>query len=89
MILVRVELHSAVTGKVTELARAEIVNDGTGSESVGHYVATVMRGRSRNQLVRRHVLRSVAVRNWPRQRLHVWNLVAEALKAMGYGRGKP
>ena len=88
MIVVRVELHSAVTGKVTELARAEIVNDGTGSQSVGHYVASVLRGRSRNQLARGHVQRSVAVRDWPRERLHVWNLVAEALRAMGYGRGK-
>lgn len=29
MIIVRVELHSAITGRVTELARMGIINDGT------------------------------------------------------------
>jgi hypothetical protein len=30
MLVVRVELHSAVTGKVTELGRMIVANDGTG-----------------------------------------------------------
>ena len=92
MIVVRVELHSARTGEVTELARATICNTGEGTRTLGHYMAATWRGRDRAALdasVRggSHQRRA-EVRDWPRQRLHVWNLVAEALSAMGYGRGK-
>lgn len=87
MIVVRVELHSAITGQITELARCVITNDG-GSRSarIGHYRAASFRGRSAAVLDRLHVQRRGEVRDWPRQRLHVWNLVSEALRAMGYGR---
>ena len=86
MIVVRVELHSAVTGQVQELARAIIGNDGTGTQEIGHYVATTLRGRSREQLDQHKPQRSTQIRDWPKQRLHVWNLVAEALTRMGYSR---
>jgi hypothetical protein len=86
MIVVRVELHSAVSGQVQELARAIIANDGTGTPETGHYIATTLRGRSAKQLSRLQPQRSAHVRDWPRQRLHVWNLVVEALIRMGYSR---
>lgn len=86
MIVVRVELHSAITGRATEFARMIIANDGSGTGPIGHYLATTLRGRSREALDRRVVQRSAGIRDWPRQRLHVWNLVATALTAMGYGR---
>lgn len=86
MIVVRVELHSAVTGEVTELARALICNDGTGTMDLRHYQVHALRGRSRAALDRNVVQRTGRVRDWPSQRLHVWNLVAAALAAMGYGR---
>ncbi len=86
MIVVRVELHSAITGRVTELARMIITNDGTGTGSIGHYMAATLRGRSREMLNRLVPQRSVRIGDWPRQRLHVWNLVGTALTAMGYGR---
>lgn len=86
MIVVRVELHSAITGQATELARAHIINDGTGTMDLRHYVVQALRGRSREALDRNQAQRSGRVRDWPSQRLHVWNLVAEALKGMGYGR---
>ena len=84
MILVRVELHSALTGRVTELARMIIVNDGAGSRTVGNYVGTSYRGRSREQLDKGVTLHNGKVAGFPRQRLHVWNLVARMLNAMGY-----
>lgn len=90
MIVIRVELHSAITGKVQELARATLCNTGEGSHTVGHYVAATLRGRDRARLdvaqARDQATRRGEVRDWPRLRLHVWNLVAEALSSMGYGR---
>lgn len=86
MIVVRVELHSAITGQVTELARAIIANDGTGTPELRHYQVMTLRGRSREALDRIVAQRTGRVRDWPSERLHVWNLVAEALKALGYGR---
>jgi hypothetical protein len=86
MIVVRVELHSAINGRVSEIGRIVIANDGTGSASVGNYRGLAYRGRSRSQLDRRVVTRTGIVRDYPRLRLHVWNLVAKMLASMGYGR---
>lgn len=84
MIVVRVELHSAVTGRVTELARAEICNDGDGTLEKGNYTCRALRGRSTEDLDQRRIQRYGEVRDYPRQKIHVWNLVARALMAMGY-----
>jgi hypothetical protein len=84
MIIVRVELHSAITGNVTELARMEICNDGRGSENTGHYQGGTLVGRAAAALDRGIVNRKGEVRDYPRQRLHVWHLVARMLDAMGY-----
>ena len=89
MIVVKVELWSAVTGHTTELARMEIANDGDLSRmniTRGDYEARTLKGRSAEQLNRRTTQRQGFVKNWPRLQLHVWNLVATALKEMGYGR---
>lgn len=86
MMVVRVELHSAITGRVTEIARMRIANDGSGSRTVGNYVATVFRGRSKAELDKSVQQRAAGVKAYPRLKLHVWNLVAEALAAMNYGR---
>src|ERR1700676_5038734 len=85
MIIVRVELHSVVTGSVTELARAIISNVG-GDERRGDYNCMTLRGRNREALDKRTVQRFGEVKDYPRQAIHVWNLVAEALTAMRYGR---
>jgi hypothetical protein len=87
MIIVRVELHSAITRKVTEIARMKICNAGGSVERGNYYVAT-LRGRSKEQLDRGEVTREGDVRDYPRQSIHVWHLVARALLAMGYaGKG--
>jgi hypothetical protein len=86
MIVIRVELHSAVTRKVTEIARMHITNIG-GSRQVGHYSARTYRGRSSEQLSRGEVQRQDSIRNYPRLSLHVWHLVARALVAMKYAGG--
>ena len=86
MIVIRVELHSAVTRKVTEIARMHISNIG-GSRQIGHYSARTYRGRSSEQLSRGAVQRQGSIRNYPRLSLHVWHLVARALIAMKYAGG--
>ena len=84
MIIVRVELLSAMTGKTTELARMEICNDGTGRDRRCHYDGRSLVGRSRGQLDRRQTAKTARIENWPRHDLHVWNLVSLMLRRMGY-----
>jgi hypothetical protein len=83
MIVVRVELHSAITRKVTEIARMQIRNAG-GTKEIGDYSVETLRGRSRAGLDQRVCQRGGRVENYPRLRIHVWHLVARALIAMRY-----
>lgn len=85
MIVVRVELHSAITGAVTELARAHICNAGDSGKLRDYFVRT-LRGRSKAALDRGDVQRRGKVEQHPSEAVHVWHLVAKALAAMGYGR---
>jgi len=87
MIVVRVELWSARTGDVTELGRMHIANIG-GTETIGNYAASTLRGRSAAALDRNLVQRKCKVLGHPRLSQHVWNLVAKALSGMGYGGRK-
>lgn len=88
MIIVKVELLSAITGKTTELARMHIVNDGSGSANWGNYSGIIYRGRSKEQLDKATIMRIGKLNNWPRLQLHVWNLVAKMLKELGYTKGQ-
>lgn len=83
MIVVRVELHSAINGKITEIARAHICNVG-GTAARGNYHAETFRGRDATALNKRTVCHQGEVINHPRLALHVWTLVLKALKACGY-----
>jgi hypothetical protein len=84
MIVVRVELWSAITGAKTEIARMHIANDGTGTEGVGNYTGVVFRGRSSSSLDAEAEGRSGRVVGHRRKTEHVWALVAKMLSAMGY-----
>lgn len=84
MLIVRVELSSAITKRTTEIARMEIIDDGSGTEVRGNYNCHTLKGRSKEDLDRRQVQRAGQIKAWPRQRLHVWNLVAAALERMVY-----
>jgi hypothetical protein len=84
MIVVRIELHSAITGRVIELGRMRICNDGSGTAASGNYTASTFRGRNAAALDRAQVQRSAGIAGYPRTALHVWNLVARALSRMGY-----
>jgi hypothetical protein len=88
MIVVRVELHSAITGEVTEIGRAVIDNIG-GTANFGHYRVRTVRGRGGDQLERSmrsgQFTREGRVLGHARLKLHVWHLVGKALAAIGYG----
>lgn len=88
MIIVQVKLLSAITGETTELARMEICNTGNHPKPKqrGHYAVRTLHGRSRAGLDRRTTQRAAVVEDYPREALHVWNLVARALLKMGYNK---
>lgn len=83
MIVVKVELHSAVTGRVTEIGRTYIHNVG-GTPKRGNYSARVCR---RGQFDARKTLhdgvftREGSVQDYPRLSYNVWRLVLRALKS--------
>lgn len=83
MIIVRVELLSAVSGQTTELARMHICNEG-GDHQRGDYGIETLRGRDKAALDKRSVQRRGKVLSYPRLSIHVWHLVARALIATGY-----
>jgi hypothetical protein len=92
MIVVRVELWSAINGAKTELARMVIANDGAASSAnhrKGDYNVATVRGRSKEALDQalqdRSFNRTGKVVGHNRLREHVWNLVAKALSSTGYG----
>lgn len=89
MLIVRVELRSAITRKTTEIARMAIVNDGSGTAQKGDYIGCTYRGRNSNALqkamLNQTVTRKGVVEGHPRLREHVWHLVSKMLKSMEYG----
>jgi hypothetical protein len=80
------KLWRANTGRVTEIARAEIVNDGAGTDAIGHYDVRMLRGARAPEFEQGRAQRKGKVHNYRRTRLHVWNLVALSLLAMDFGR---
>ncbi len=85
MIVVRVELWSAIDGSKTELARMHISNDGTNpNHRQGNYDGQSFRGRDTATLDKLTVQKTGRLINFPRLQLHVWNLVARMLNDMGY-----
>lgn len=91
MIVVKVELWSAITGERSEIARMTIDNTG-GDMTHGDYRVRTFRGRSEkalhNAMVKNTTQREGKVLQHPRLREHVWNLVAKALNNTGYGKTK-
>lgn len=85
MIVVRVELFSARTGKKTELARMEIANV-SGAGNLRDYEARTLRGRSTEALNKQSTQRATRIEKHPSLSQHVWTLVTKALVGMGYDR---
>lgn len=75
MIVVRIELWSAITGQVTEIGRMHISNvGGTRDGKLGDYDVEVMRRGTKDK-----VLRKGSVTQYPRLSYNVWRLICRAL----------
>lgn len=72
MLVVKIELHSAVTGKVTTLATGKIVNTGAGTPTRGDYRVELKDALGRPW-------KTGTVEGFPRKRLLAWDLLARAL----------
>ena len=84
MLVVRVELWSAITGKKTEIGRMYVANDGTSTNHKrGNYdVKVARRGSTKYEgWDKLKPVRTGRVEDWPRQSYSVWRLVAKALKS--------
>jgi hypothetical protein len=79
MILVKIELHSARTGKVTELGRMQISNTGhltSHTPNRGDYIVELFRKGSTTKVQRKGL-----VRDYPRLSYTVWELVRRSLES--------
>lgn len=81
MLVVRVDLDSAITGEAKEIARVEICNVGGGVE-IGHYAVKALTLTMENGVEET----KGKVMDHPRLEKSVLHLVAKALNAMGYGK---
>lgn len=81
MLVVRIELHSAVTGLVTEIGQMRIGNDGTAVvREYGNYnVVLCAVGKHATSNKRRRLGR---VEGYPREAANIWELVRQAIEAV-------
>ena len=75
MLVIRIELHSAITGQVTSLATGKIVNTGTGSSTQGNYRIELRDAAGR-------VWKRGHIEGFPRKRLLAWDLFYRALEKL-------
>lgn len=88
MIVVKIELWSAVTHEVSEIGRMYIANDGSGTVDRGDYsVAVCRRGNTEppRELIPdpmgKPAARLAGVKDYPRLAYNVWRLIARAVHA--------
>jgi hypothetical protein len=85
MLIVKIELHSAIDGRVEEIGRMYIANDGTGTPSKSDYNVAVCRkgitGTPENLGGFEAAARTGRVLDYSRKSYNVWRLVSRALLA--------
>lgn len=87
MLVIKVELHSAITKRVTEIARIDIANMGTSLGSIPHTVKERCDYRARLWLEGgSEIDQEVMVKGYERNMRPVWDLVTKALQALGFGK---
>lgn len=86
MIVVKIELWSAITHRISEIGRMYIANDGSGSAERGDYKAVVCK-RGNDKIPRPldpagpQPTRAGAIKDYPRLAYNVWRLIARACLA--------
>lgn len=88
MIVVTITLHSAITGRQTELGRLIISNDATGTPTHGNYDVRLGRKGASLERILSAPQRRGRVERHARNALSVWVLVAKALASLRF-RGVP
>lgn len=78
MIVIKVELHSAITKQITHLGSMVIANDGTGDTKYGNYWVSLI-----SKTFQKGRVTQVFKHN--RAGLSVWVLIAKAIKALYNG----
>lgn len=80
MIVIKIELHSAITKQITVLGQMIITNSG-GTNKRGDYDVRVGAKKDAGDLGRifHNPLRNGSVKNYPRLSYNVWRLVLRAL----------
>lgn len=87
MIVVKLELHSAIDGSVQEIGRMIVANDGTcQNPERGNYDVKVGRKRPDGFSYLNHVvwcdpLREGRVEDYPRLSYNVWRLISRAIRS--------
>jgi hypothetical protein len=81
MLIVRIELHSAVTGQVTTVATGKIVNTGTGSPTQGNYRIELQDAAGR-------LWKTGHLEGFPRKRLLAWDLLYRTLEKLVGNRNR-
>lgn len=83
MLVVKIELHSAITGKVSEIGRMNIGNVGGDTERGDYEVQVLRRGNTKDgwALKASEITRTGEVKDYPRLAYNVWRLVFRALKS--------
>ena len=81
MIVVRMTLVSAVTGKHSDLGTMIIMNDGSGTGARGNYNGKTIR---KNAKLDSEAVRRYSVQGHARKAESVWSLVRKMLVGMGY-----
>lgn len=75
MIVVKIELHSAITKKITHLGSMIITNDGTGDAKFGNYwISLITKNFNKGRIAQ--------VLKHNRNGLSIWILLAKAIKAL-------
>jgi hypothetical protein len=75
MLIVKIELHSAVTGQVTTIATGKIINPGSGSPTQGNYRVELQDAAGRKW-------KSGHIEGFPRKRLIAWDLLYRCLEKL-------
>ncbi len=85
MLVIKIELHSVVDGRVEELGRMYVANDGTGTASSSNYDVAVCRkgntGIPENIGGLEMASRTGRVLDYSRKSYNVWRLISRALLA--------
>lgn len=81
MLVLKLELHSAITHEISEIGRAIIYNDETGTNEIGNYKAVILEPGNQDMSLdsRLDAPYHGEVKGYYRAEPNVWKLIKQAL----------